>query len=245
MAADTLVSCSVVGALNYNSVTKTFEVCSGATNTWWSTASSPRYFFVMTSTSHSGNLGGVQGAHKLCLDNLKAQNWNGKTGVNLHGGTVWAWLCNGTLCEELEASTTYTFARAGSASSGGGTFTTNLSSRGPGDSTRWSDSAVFGATQDYWTGRGSGSTTLWPTSSDSNHCTSWTSDDSGISGQTGNSNETNSDRWFNGTDTCDTNKRLLCFVSDDGGSGDKDPDSVDWADFTIESNTQTFSGFDG
>lgn len=246
MGTDSLTACSTTGSLQYDTSSKYFLACSGSTNTWWEIQKSTfGNFFVLGSTNYSGDLQGVQGAHGLCLNELKSANWNGKSTVTLHGGTVWAWLCDSSSCSDLSPSTTYTFARAGSATAGGATFTTNASRQGPGFSTAWSGSTYFGANSYYWTGRSGGSGSLWATTPDSNHCSDWIDDTSASSGRSGYSNNTGTVRWRTTIYLCTNSKALVCFVDDDGDSGDKTPDAVNWTDFTSSSSTVTFTNFTG
>lgn len=209
------------------------------------TSSTSGNFFILSSSAHSPDFGGLEGAHKVCLDHLRANTWKDKATVTLHGGTVWAWLCGANGCSNLQTDTTYTFAKAGSATAGGDTFTTNGSGRGPGNSDDWDTSTRFGSNLNIYTGRSSGSSTLWSTSAASNHCNDWTDDSNDFNGQRGDTGDTGITRWNNGDTLCNNNERYICFVDDDGDSGDKTPTAVDWTDFAITSNTQTLNSFTG
>lgn len=203
-------------------------------------------FFVLTSSTNlKGDLNGLQGAHKICFDELNDNNWKDKATVTLHGGTVWAWLCDSNGCENLSADTTYTYARAGSATAGGNTFTTNGSGRGPGDTTQWSNSTRFGNSSSIWTGRNTGSSTLFPTTDNADNCNDWLDADASNDGRRGAPSATSSGRWSTGVIPCSNSARLVCFVDDDGESGDKVPAALNWTDFSDTSNTQTFTSITG
>ncbi len=203
------------------------------------------YFVLSSSAMASGNLGGLAGADGLCLTDLQSANWVGKSNVVLNSSTVKAFLCDGASCNNLAANKTYSFARSGSTTDGGATFTTNGSGQGPSNSSAWNTSEFFGtATYNYWTGRASSSATLWATTSDGNHCTAWTSNSGGVNGRRGLSTSTTATRWTHGTlNTCNDNtRRLICYV-DYTPTVDTIPDAFDFTDvYSAALSTQYYAG---
>ncbi|MFZ5693968.1 MAG: lectin-like protein [Pseudomonadota bacterium] len=182
-------------------------------------------YFVMTSNAYAGGFGGLSGANDLCLNELRAYSWEGKTDAELRGlivpSKVKAFLCNGTTCQDPQPSTTYYFAVAGTAY-GGGTFVTDASGLGPNDNNNWTNTTRLCTTPDgyggcasgsnYWTGRNTGTTNVWPAAAHANHCTDWTSSASGVSGRAGTTG-TGTGRWSSGSPTCNNTRRLICIVN--------------------------------
>lgn len=170
-------------------------------------------FFVMIS-AYNGNLGGLSGANAKCLTSLTNSNWLGKGVATLNSSTVKAWLCDSSTCQDPKPSTTYYVAKAGDLSVGGGSFTTDMYGRGPGDTNSWNSSIYFNDSGTYWTGRLRGSSsTLWPGTGDpGNTCNSWTSTASGLQGQVGRASNTQ-DRWgYPSTNWCASSRPLICIV---------------------------------
>jgi len=184
-------------------------------------------WFVMTKTAFNSNLGGLSGANAKCLTELTSTNtgWMGYAAANANGqltsSKVFAFLCDGTTCNNLNASTTYYYASAADVTAGGGSLTTDASGLGPNDSVSWSLANRFGASVLYpsgspwWSGRASTSNTQWANSSDTNNCTAWTSSLGTVNGQAGNFaiSTGTSVRWTNGAAACGATKELLCFVN--------------------------------
>jgi len=175
-------------------------------------------YFVLTSGTYTGSLGGITGADSKCYDDLLANNWLGKSNTVLTTANVKAFLCDGSTCNEALPSTTYKFATSGNPSFGGATFTTNAGGLGPNDASTWAGTLYFGATASYWTNRGLGTSTLWTnvsavSGSVNTNCTGWTSPSFSQSGIVGISNSSTNTRWKNSTtSTCDFLKKLVCFV---------------------------------
>src|SRR5262245_11583714 len=90
-----------------------------------------RNYLVVTNGTWGGNLGGVSGANSKCLTDLPTYDWRGKSQVTLNSSTVHAFLCDGTTCNNLLASTGYTFAVSNIPSYGGQSIFTNSSGSGP------------------------------------------------------------------------------------------------------------------
>ncbi|MBP7252641.1 MAG: hypothetical protein KBA75_04055 [Alphaproteobacteria bacterium] len=223
------------GLHRYNSTSKTTEVCNGSA---WSalqqagttsgiTAASGTGYFVLTHTAWNGNLGNISGADAKCLTELSTTytSWRGYSTANSNGqltsGKVHAYICNEFTCNNLMPLTTYYFAYANSGTPGGASFTTDNTGLGPGDSNAWSAANYFSGTYNYWAGRdsdpGTGVTpSLWtsrPLGSTYTNCTGWSDSTVGQTAVSGNSANTNQNRWDDNYQTCNTTQRLICFVN--------------------------------
>ena len=165
----------------YNGDYHTYQFCDG-TNwmpSWWveggtgtvsgaySPTTPPRNgYFVLTSTTYNGNLGGWLGANASCLTELTTNTtWKGYSTANSNGqlvaSKVFAFICDGFICSNLMPATTYAFAHVGSATDGGNTFTTDNSGIGPNDSADWSGANYFNGSYTYWTNEATTSNTAW------------------------------------------------------------------------------------
>ena len=178
---------------------------------------SNKHFFILSSGTTDGSMGGLSGADSFCLSDLQGSSWKGKDSVNLSAATVSAFLCDTSTCQNPVPNKTHYFARSGSASSGGGSFIADSNGHGPGDRADWEDSDYFDITfsTGYWTGRTGSTNTLWdddlPTSGQS--CNDW----SGTSGtgKEGSTNWDDSTRWSaTGTELCNRPERVICLVHD-------------------------------
>jgi len=201
------------------------------------------HYFVMTSTAmSSGNLGGLSGANAACLADLQANNWLGKSNVQLDHSTVKAFLCDGTSCNNLQASKTYAFALSGSGTVGGSTMNITSTGTGPGNATAWNTLGYFGtATNNYWTGRASLSSTFFNVTADSNHCNNWTSSLNSYSGRRGVNSSATANRWASSATICeDTSRRLLCAV-DYSTAVDQVPAQFDFTDVSFASESTQYS----
>lgn len=195
-------------------ITVTMTVGTGGTAAAnWYASTNGRGFFVLSSSGSNGNLGGRATADATCLTNLTAGAWLNKASATLDAAHVFSFLCDGTACNNPQANTIYQFARSGSGTSGGEIFITNASGRGPGNSTDWSGATLFNSTTRFWSGRGTGTATLWPTTAAASHCTNWSDGTIGVSGQAGRPDRTDDRRWADGNTTCDTNRNLVCIVN--------------------------------
>lgn len=246
--------CSRAGAFDFDSGLNTYRFCNGAN---WVNTTTPvlnHGFFVMTNGTYNANRGGRAGADATCLTELTNNDWLGKSSAQSFGlltaSHVYAFLCDSaTGCLNLDQSTTYRFARAGSSTSGGASFTTDASSFAPNNSSAWSGSTFFDVTADYWTGRNPGTTTLWSRYPDDNsHCSNWGS--TAGSARYGRSTGTDSQRWSRTTAICSTNSRLICVVFRD--PEDFVPDAFSFPDLTnqsqgilVESAIVQINGFTG
>ena len=221
----------------YNADYHTYQFCNGTNwmayrpgTTWlFQAANNPTIpagsgFFVLTSGTYTGNLGGLSGANSTCLTELTTNTgWKGYSTANGNGqlisGKVKAFLCDGSSCNNLTASTTYFFANAGNSAAGGASFTTNSSGFGPGDNADWAAANYFGGTYFYWSMMGgTSSTTLWTGASAINNtnfaCNTWSSSSSGSSGFFANSAATDYNRWDNNNNyPCNNTYHLICFVN--------------------------------
>ena len=116
-------------------------------------------YFVLTSGTYTGNLGGLSGANSTCLTELTTNTgWLGYSTANGNGqlvaGKVLAFLCDGNICNNLVPLTTYYFANAGNSAAGGASFTTNSSGFGPGDNADWAAANYFSGSYFYWSDDG-------------------------------------------------------------------------------------------
>lgn len=174
-------------------------------------------YFVMTSSTHDGNFGGRAGAHAFCLSELSGGTWLGKTSAPaLTASNTFAWITDyvgdGYSAMPLPL-TTYAFARVGSASAGGATFTSDVAGNFPGDKAQWNGAAYFGTTQNYYTGvNPQTSETFTAVDADANQCNNWTDNTTSYSGSAGGSQYNDNARFSWGSANCDSTFRLLCFV---------------------------------
>jgi hypothetical protein len=211
------------------------------------TATNGRYFIVLTSSTYNGNLGGLSGANSNCLSDLNANNWQGKSDVTLNSTTVKAWLCDGSSCQNPQASTGYVFARSGSTTSGGASLFTDASGLGPyvdwtaqSNVSPWSASIYFNSTNPYWTARATGTNTAWGSAGSTDTCTNWTSSNSGKKANRGDETSTTpTDWWAAGTTACNSTRRLICLVTQPGS--DDQPDAFDFTDVTLATTSTVYS----
>ena len=219
----------------YNSAYHTYQFCNGlnwmgftgggnctASGSYNPTSPSDSGYFVLSSGTYTGNLGGLYGANSTCLTELTTNTgWLGYSTANGNGqlvaGKVLAFLCDGNICNNLVPLTTYYFANAGNSAAGGASFTTNSSGFGPGDNANWSGAGYFGGSYTYWTDMGgTSSTTLWTGVSAHGTgfaCNDWTTT-GGSGGLIAISAATNYDRWDdNTTPACSNAYHLVCFVN--------------------------------
>jgi hypothetical protein len=217
----------------YNSNYHTYQFCNGTSwvaygggstqvsSGYSPTAPSGNGYFVLTSTTYDGNLGGRAGADSKCLTELATTNtgWMGYSTANSNGqlvaNKVHGWVCDRITCNDLMPLTTYYFANAGDSLAGGASFTTDASGAGPGDTVNWSAANYFSGTFNYWTGRAAGTNTAW--GSFTNHgdfnCTNFTD---GVSwqGYFGVSASTTTTRWAPAAwVVCSNTYKLICFVN--------------------------------
>ncbi len=205
---------SLAGSIRYNS--------SGAAPT--------NGYFVITNATYTGNLGGLSGADAKCLTDLNANDWKGKSTASVDAAHVKAFLCDGTTCNNLDASTSYAFAHASVTGDGGGSFITDGSSIGPANTDDWSLTAQFGVVSDIWSNRATTDTTHWNNAAQgTNHCTNWSTASAGVNGRLGHTQWSNGNRWNEVNDGCDNTKRLVCMVNPGtGGPALEFCDGVSW-----------------
>lgn len=205
-----------------NSVTFT---AGGASLTWSAASINPTPgYFVLTSTTWDGNLGGFAGANSKCVTELTTTytSWLGYSSASsaglLNSSHIKAWICatSGT-CNNLLPFVTYKFARADSGAVGGATFTTDANGLGPSDSNSWSGGTYFNTSTSYWTNRGSGTNTLWPSGAfawgNNNDCTDFVSNVSSQSSVVGNPGYTTANRWAASSSLCNVSLPLVCAVN--------------------------------
>ncbi len=182
-------------------------------------------YFVLSNGAFDGNLGGLAGADALCLTDLTNNDWMGKAdavsrGI-LNATKVKAFLCDSGLCNNAMGNANYYYAVAGNATVGGGYFSTNASGRGPDNRNPWAAANYFGSGATYWTNRhpvigGAYSYDVW--SSDPHQsgsvwvCEDWTSNSNARDGTYGDASFDDHGRWKYQGATCNTTKKLICFV---------------------------------
>ena len=223
------------GAIRYNSTTPAIEFCNGtAWAALYKVQSTPAItspagsgYFVLTSGTYNGNLGGLAGANSTCLTELTTNTgWKGYATANSNGqliaSKVKAFICTGTngsnTCNNLMPLTTYYFANAGSGAAGGASFTTDNGGLGPNDSANWSGATYFSGSYTYYENRANASSTVWGTTPNGaqvpGSCNDYSSSSNGVDAMLGSSSSTTASRWFSGSnDTCDLSVYLLCFVN--------------------------------
>lgn len=201
-----------------------------ATDTWTvkTAGDATNGYFVLSQSTWAGTLGGRSGANSACLTELTNTDWNGKLDAAVDAAHVFAFLCDSTACNNLAASTTYVFARAGDVSSGGASFTTNASAVGPGDSSAWSGATYFNTSVTYYSGRGAGTATLWGSAPGSNTCQNWTTSASNRSGMYGDTSGTAATRWASTFTSCNNALKMVCYVN----PGDTTPNAFSFTDQT-------------
>lgn len=180
-------------------------------------------YFVMVAEDHDGDYNGLTGANTYCRNKLRAESWKGKGSSSVNVDTkVKAFLCDDSTCQNLKPNQDYYFAKTGGTGTGGASFTTDGSRRGPSDSANWSGSSYFGWGYGVWTGRESNSNTLWKNSPAGSTCNNWNSKSGSVKGDYGYMNDSGEQRWiarWNGFNEvpqgCDADQglvRLICFV---------------------------------
>lgn len=225
------------GDLLYNSTYGALQWCNGQD---WRGIPLPKVslgFFVMTSGTYTGDMGGLSGANTICLNELTSNNWKGKTaGVTLTAANVRAWLCSSAGCQNVTSGVLYKFARAGSTTAGGNYLYSDFLGRGSfedANSNPWYGTNYFGVTTNYWSGRNAFSQTtngiawedqVFPISQNTNTCSDWTSTvTNGQYGQTNPAGCCDERQWSSYYSVCSTaTYRLICIV-DPVDSKDRNP----------------------
>ena len=223
---------ATTGAIRYNSTTPAIEFCNGTTwkqlyqvqSTPVITAPAGSGYFVLTSGTYTGNLGGLAGANSTCLTELTTNTgWQGYSTANSNGqliaSKVKAFICTGTngsnTCNNLMPLTTYYFANAGSGAAGGASFTTDSSGIGPNDNNDWAAANYFSGSYAYYSNRAQTSSTAWATtpysSSAAGSCTDYTS--TATSAVVGVAASTIASRWVAYGNGCSQSIYLICFVN--------------------------------
>ena len=64
-------------------------------------------FFVLSSVTFAANMGGLAGANSNCLTDLTNTSWKGKAEAKLDASHVFAFLCDGSTCNNLLPNTRY------------------------------------------------------------------------------------------------------------------------------------------
>lgn len=251
------------GDLLYNSSYGALQWCNG--QNWWGIPlpKVPLGFFVMTSGTYTGNLGGLSGANTICLNELTSNSWKGKTaGVTLTAANVRAWLCGSGGCQDLTPGVVYKFARAGDSTKGGNYLYSDSLGRGSfedANSNPWSGTAYFGLSATYWSGRNSFSQTtdgfawedqVFPIQPHTNTCSDWASTaTNGQYGQTNPASCCDERQWSSFNSVCSTAYRLVCIV-DPVDTKDRTPANPGFTNITnaeagvLYTTTGVISGID-
>ena len=219
-------SATYAGGVRYNSGSAHMEYCNGLAWLPFNVSGAPAGsgYFVVTQTTYTGNLGGLAGANSACLTELTTKTtWWGYSSANAAGllvsGHVKGFLCDGTTCNNPNASTKYYFANVADPGAGGGYFTTDGSGLGPNDSQAWGYAAEMsrntGAVGGYvFTGRGVSSATQWASTSNSANCLAWTSSSYSDYGEAGYPTTVgNGTRWAGTAAACGYAANLYCLVN--------------------------------
>lgn len=187
-------------------------------------------YFVITSETYTGDLeqeaiddglspaDGMDGADKLCLDNLTNNDWMGKTDAQARGildaAHVQAFLCPS--CRMPLPDTEYFFAVSGDATKGGASFTTNDTRQGPGNTANWSGTSYFDGVKSYWMNRGGGTNELFTHDTfNPNPCAVsgfWNEASGGEDDKVGITNDNDRSRWDDHQEVCSTSHHLICMV---------------------------------
>ena len=248
------------GDVLYNSDHKLMQWCNG--QNWWGVPlpKVPLGFFVLTSGSYTGDLGGLSGANTTCLNELTSNNWKGKTAaVTLTAANVRAWLCSSAGCQNLTSGVLYKTALAGDNTKGGNYLYSDYLGRGPFEdatSNKWNGNNYFGVTTKYWSGRAAMSQTydgvawedqVFSLNQVANTCSDWTS--TATNGQYGETDPFwDENQWSAYYSICSAAAhRLICIV-DPVDTKDRSPANPQFTDIvnaeasTTHTTTGTVSG---
>jgi len=231
---------TTIGAQRWNTTDSVLEVCGGSgwarpitmpTTVATSTPAPNDGYFVLTTGSWDGNLGGAVGANDKCYNDLNVNDWRGKATAISNGqldrAHIKAFICmshgsNSSFCAGAVPGARYYFATSGDPSAGGASFTTDNDGYGPYDNALWSGVSYFNIADYYWSNRTAPSTTYWGMNETSwanaggSACLSFTSNSSSefaLPGYTG-ANDHVRWRWggYGNGRTCEKLARLVCFV---------------------------------
>ncbi len=218
---------AIEGAIRYDSASKEHAFCDGTdwlklvTQTGSGDTPTPpagNGYFVITSGTWDGDLGGMLGADAKCLSDLTANNWMGKGSATVDADHVFANICSNGNCNNAYPSATYFFAVSGDNTKGGASFTADSTGKAPGNNDTWSGTTYFDGTKEFWTHRGTWIVSLWTTdvysSADSNTCDQWNTNLNTQTADYGITTSNGSNRWSAAVNaTCDGLRYLTCFVN--------------------------------
>ncbi len=162
-------------------------------------------YFVYTRGRYPGDLGGLNGADQICLNELRLHYWRGKENfLTIKEDQVRAFLCEANECRSLAGDEDYNVSFAGE-SVEGLKFRTDLSGVGPGHT----EAGEFRS--DYWTGRSvGGSSSAWSETPSVAHCSSW-ENSIGV-GRVGVASFNDESRWSHYDLDCTEYRGLICIV---------------------------------
>lgn len=181
-------------------------------------------YIVLSSNTRNGNFGGLSGGAAVCLSELNANNWRGKSAAGaLSSSRVRFWGCDANTCNLQVPNSTYLYAMSGSTAIGGAPSVADQDSRGPFDQVEWSMPAYFGALTYLWTGRTWNGYALAPSTlilqegivseqPAEETCASWSTSGSGTTGSIGYTGYSDFGRWKTGAETCNNTYRYVCMV---------------------------------
>ncbi len=219
-------SAALLGSMRFNSDSRAFEYC---TSTGWISAMTgsgeaappipalTHGYFVLTSTTYNGNLGGRAGADSICLNDLTANDWMGKADAVSRGllsaDKIVPLLSFTSGYGNLMPVTQYFFARSGQPATGGGDFTTDWAGQAPGWPNPWSGYNYFNGAADYWIGsRGYTANTFGVDGCCNSYCSNWTNGTNSESSGTGSAAGYGYLR-YTGSASCDSQRYLICIVN--------------------------------
>jgi hypothetical protein len=198
---------STEGILRYNS--GDVELCDATS--WKAIPTYPIGYFVLSSSTWNGNLGGAAGAAALCLTELTNENWLGKADATISASTVEAFILNPTITPNAD----YRFATAGDITAGGSSFITDSAGVGPNNTNTWAGATYFNVSTSYWTGWNGNNSLSWgPIDATTVYdCNGFTNSTTSFRGERGRSASASRSRWNLTSRTCNSTYQLICIVN--------------------------------
>jgi hypothetical protein len=182
-------------------------------------------FFILSQGGWTGDLVGAAGggmtareaATALCVTDLNNYNWRCKQRAQarqlLDDTHVQGFICDSTGCNGTVPDTIYYYAYSNHDEMGGNKFKTDGAGLGPNDTYGWSSSYALGDDEGVWTGRGSGTNSVWGNGAVAHTCNEWTDATGSYDGRRGNTGNSDDTRWAAGNSVCTNTFRLLCVVN--------------------------------
>jgi hypothetical protein len=215
------------GMIRYNSDLSSFE---GYANGQWVVFVSNPYpgtppagtggtgYFVLSSGSINGNMGGLAGANSFCRTDLSSNTWLNKPG-SLNTAKVFALLCDDSGCQNPTPNANFYFAVSGSATTGGAVMVTD--SQGLfGDNNSFTSMDRFGGSANsYWIGdRGwcsPADTSTVANVTDNISCTNWSTSTAGHNAGYSTPSDSGCYKYsaYSASGDCSIPMHLFCFVN--------------------------------